>query len=60
MEFEDQMFRQTGFISPDDPANPGVDKAKFLTGRIDGLDARKLEVPFKAGATVNEGSNKTT
>lgn len=30
VELEDEVFGEIGFISPDDPTDPGVDKAVFV------------------------------
>lgn len=45
MEFEDEVFREVGLVTPDDPAYAGVDKAELMAGGIDRFDAGKLEVP---------------
>ena len=34
VEFEDKVFGEVGLVTPDDPANASVDKAKFMAGCI--------------------------
>ena len=41
------MFWKVGLVTPDDPANAGVDKAEFMTGCVYRFDAGELEVPVR-------------
>ena len=45
MEFEYQMLGKIRLIAPNYPADTCIDKAKLVTGCIDGFDTRELKVP---------------
>ena len=45
MELEDEMLGEVRLVSPDDPANTGVDQTEFVARGVDRLYTGKLEVP---------------
>ena len=34
VEFEDEVFGEVGLVTPDDPADAGIDKAEFMAGCV--------------------------
>jgi len=61
VQLEDQVLRQLGLITPDDPANTSVDETEFVAGCVDRLDSGKLKVPLvTADLGVREGRYEAT
>jgi hypothetical protein len=58
VDVEDQLGRQVLGVTPDAPANTGVDETILVAGNVDRDDLLKTEVPDEV--RVDERCNETT
>lgn len=45
VQFKLKVRGEVGFVTPDDPADAGIDKTEFMARGVDGFNARELEIP---------------
>jgi len=56
-QFKDQILVKETFVSPKDPAEPSIDKTKFMSRCVDGDDSLDIKRPFEMG--IGERSNES-
>ncbi len=50
VQLKDQVFGKVRLVTPDDPANAGIDKTELVPRGVDRFHTGKLEVPIEYSA----------